>query len=325
MHSHIGLVGLARTPVDLATDMRTHTAPLVAWKLVADLPWLAMMPQGIVQRGTPSADELWSHFQTSIQKMLSYAQRSNLALVRTAADIDPALAGKASVILASEGADFLGGRIELLKTAFDLGLRHLQLVHYIRTPVGDFSTESPQHHGLSPMGRELIKACEALGILVDLAHCSANAIDHALEIATKPMIWSHGWVQGDGGSPRDPYGFLKRRLSVKQAQQIAAKGGVIGLWGLGVQSFRWGWNVGLADPAGYATELAQLAERLGEDHVALGTDLAGVGESWSVNNYGHVRQVIQSLETHKLSRSTIAKIASGNFARVLKATLPQGA
>jgi microsomal dipeptidase-like Zn-dependent dipeptidase len=55
------------------------------------------------------------------------------------------------------------------------GLVHLQLVHYRVSELGDISTEQPVHGGLTPFGREVIAACNRLGILVDVA----NGTDYA--------------------------------------------------------------------------------------------------------------------------------------------------
>lgn len=324
MHSHLGIVGRTRSPADLATEMKTHGATLVSWAIVGDAPWLGNGPKGVIQQGEPTPAELSAFFEKTLDGMLAYAQQNQLAIVRTAADVDAAVGGKHSVLLASESAEFISADLAPLKKAFDKGLRQMQLVHYIRNPIGDYSTASPVHNGLSPLGRDLVKACEAHGILLDLAHCSTPAIDHALEIATKPMIWSHGWVDSDAGNYRDAYGYLMRRLSIDQAKKIAARGGVVGLWGLGLRqpAQAYGWKVGQQDRAGYAREVAKLVNMIGADHVAFGTDIAGMGNEWAINDYSHVREIVQLLEGQKLDAATIEKIASGNFARVLKATLP---
>lgn len=322
MHSHLGLHDRQRFPGDLAAEMRINGATLVSWALSSDSPWIVATPTGIEQRGFPTAAELLAYFEKQFREMAAYAQRNQLSIVRNVADVDRALAGQASVVFASEGADFLGGQVAGLGKAFDMGLRHLQLVHYIRSLVGDHSTEAPVHGGLSAMGRDLILACEQTGILVDLAHCSDMAITQALQVAKKPMVWSHGWVEGDGGSYQDRYGFLKRRLSVVQAKKIRDSGGVIGLWSLGLDRPGLGWNVSRRDAEGYGRELAKLINLLGPDGVALGTDIAGVGDNWSVGSYADVRKVIDFLEMQKLDAATIEKVSCLNFARVLKATLP---
>ena len=77
--------------------------------------------------------------------------------------------------------------MENLGPVYDKGLRHLQFVHYIRTPVGDFQTVAPVHNGLSEMGKRLIEACNAQGVLVDLAHSTGVAVDQALESGEVPV------------------------------------------------------------------------------------------------------------------------------------------
>jgi membrane dipeptidase len=167
MHSHLGVIGRAGSPADLASEMRAHAATLVAWKIVADGPWLMSLDRGIVQRSVPTAQELWEYFEREVKRLLAYAQANQLPIIKTSADIDAASRGTHSVLLSCEGADFLGGKMEPLSAAFDVGLRQLQLVHYIRNPVGDFQTESPVHNGLSTFGREVVVGCQEKGILVD--------------------------------------------------------------------------------------------------------------------------------------------------------------
>jgi membrane dipeptidase len=146
-------------------------------------------------------------------------------------------------------------------------------------------------------------------------------VDQALDIATAPLVWSHGWVDRVGGRFVDPFGFLQRRLSLEHAKKIAAKGGVVGLWGLGLANPRAGWSVGARDTRGYAKELASLIDKLGLDHVAFGTDIEGTGPNWSANDYTGVRSVLDHLQEMKLPSETIERLAYANYARVLKAVL----
>jgi len=322
MHSHYGLIQRNLTLAGFAEDMRANGVAIVAWKLVADGPWLRTTNKGIEQASTPRPGALAAHFDQQLAKMKAYVAEKRLRTVLTRGDVDACIAGEPGVVLASEGADFLEGRIERLDAAYEKGLRHLQFVHYIGTPVGDFQTVAPKHNGLSEMGKKLIEACNAKGILVDLAHSTGASVDQALEIAKVPFIWSHGWVGAADGDWRDEFGFQKRRLSLDHAKKIAARGGVIGLWGLALSRPASGWSVTLRDTAAYARELAQLADKIGADHVALGTDIEGVGPNWSVNNYADVRAVVDHLQSMKLPDSAVERIAYANYARVLKAALP---
>lgn len=326
MHSHYGMVTRRQqSESGFADDMRANGVVLVAWKLVADGPWLRSTSTGIEQASEPRPGALAEFFNRALARMEAYVREHKLKIVLTRADVDAAVAsavaGQPSIVIASEGADFLEGKLDGLGPAHERGLRHLQLVHYIRTPVGDRQTSQPSHNGLSELGKQILQACNQRGILVDLAHSTGTAVDQALDIAAAPMVWSHGWVEGEGGKWDDRNGFLRRRLSLAHARKIAAKGGVVGLWGVGLSRADPLWQVRQNDQFGYARELAKLVDQLGADHVALGTDIEGVGQNWSVNTYGHVRHVIEALEAAKVPASTIEKVAYANYPRVLKAAL----
>jgi membrane dipeptidase len=323
MHSHYGLITRPLAASGLADELRSQRVALMAWKLVADARWIHATASGIEQASVPEPGALTAHFDAKLAGMKAYLREHRLKTVLSQADVDACIApdGEPGVVLACEGADFLEGQIDRLDAAHAQGLRHLQLVHYIRTPVGDFQTKPPQHGGLSDLGKRLVEACNAKGILVDLAHSSGDAVEQALGIAKRPMVWSHSWVDRVGGRFTDAAGFLQRRLSLDLARKIAAQGGVVGLWGLGLANPRDRWSVRPRDTQGYANELAQLIDWIGRDHVAFGTDIEGVGRNWSVNDYAGVRTVLDHLQQMKLPSETIERVAYGNYARVLKAVL----
>ena len=68
----------------------------------------------------------------------------------------------------------------------------------------------------------------------------------------------------------------------------------------------------------YALDLASPVNKIGAYHVALGTDVEGVGSNWAVNSYADVRRVIEHLEGMKLGAAVVEKLAYENYARVLK-------
>ena len=321
MHSHYGLVIRREGESGFGDDMRNHGVVLVAWTLASDGPWLRNTSGGTEQASEPPPGALAENFNRRLQRMEAYLREHKLKTVLTRADVDACLAGEPGIVIAAEGADFLEGKVDGLAAAYERGLRHLQLVHVIRTPVGDRQTSAPSHNGLSELGKGILEACNTRGILVDLAHCTAPAVDQALDLSTAPMVWSHGWVDGEGGKWEDQSRFLQRRLSFAHARKMAAKGGVVGLWGFGRARPDPRWSVRQNDQFGYARELVKLVEQLGADHVAIGTDIEGVGPNWSVNTYAHVRAVVEALQQAKLPSSTIEKVAYANYARVLKAAL----
>ena len=329
LHSHFGIITRPNLPsADFAAQLRAQRVALIAWSQPSDARWIRPGPNGIEQAREPAPGELSAFFRERIARMKDYVARSGLRPVLAAADVDACLAGDCGVVLASEGADFLEGRVEDLAPFHAQGLRHVQLVHFIRNPIGDFQTVPPIHNGLSDVGKRLVEACNAQGLVVDLAHCSAQAVDQALAIAKKPVVWSHSWVDRTEGRWQDGVGYLQRRLSLEQAKRIADGGGVVGLWGLALNRpgpsrtpGEGNWTVSGGDTRGYAREIANLVDWLGADHVGIGSDLEGVGTGWSVNDYSHVRSVVDALQDLKLPASAIEQVACGNYARVLRAAL----
>ena len=199
-------------------------------------------------------------------------------------------------------------RLQTLKAAYDAGVRHIQLVHFVRNSIGDFQTEAPKHGGLTDFGRKVVEECNRLGILVDLAHCTRAAVDHALAVAKVPLVWSHSSVARGASAGKARSMWQMRQLDMDQAKQIAAKGGVVGLWALRS-------DVG-ATVESYGDRIIEMAGWLGDDHVAFGTDMNSLGNA-PVSSYGDLRRVVRHLE-RKLSAERVRKIAIGNYARVLR-------
>ena len=79
--------------------------------------------------------------------------------------------------------------------------------------------------------------------------------------------------------------------------------------------------MGARDTQGYARELASLVNKIGADHVALGTDVEGVGSNWAVNSSADQRRVIEHPEGMKLGAAVGEAAAYGNYVWALKAAL----
>ena len=296
----------------LARRMADGKATLIAWSLVGDLLWMQPTPRGLKQKSVPKAGETLAWFQRELARIKAYLAEQNLKIVRTPADVELALKGEPHVVLSVEGASFLDDDLSQVQAAYELGVRHIQLVHYINNAIGDFQTEAPRHNGLSDFGKKVVGECNRLGILIDLAHCSDAAVAQALAISKAPVVWSHSSVTRDAKPHWSMPAWRARQLSLDGAKAIAAKGGVVGLWALRT-------DVG-STLEGYANRLAEMADWLGEDHVAFGTDMNGlVGPA--IGNYTDLRRVVEHWERRGMSESRIRKLAMENYARVLRQAL----
>ena len=148
--------------------------------------------------------------------------RDEVAIVKRAEDIRRAKRdGKLAALLAIEHADCVEGSLYVLRMLYEIGVRSIGLTHNRSSLAADGCGEAREGVGLTRFGVELIKKMNRLGILVDLAHVSPGAFYHALEVSTKPVLFSHGNAKTLCDHPRN--------LDDRQLKALAEKGGVIGM------------------------------------------------------------------------------------------------
>ncbi|MBL4678414.1 MAG: membrane dipeptidase [Mucilaginibacter sp.] len=169
-----------------------------------------------------------------------------------------------TVIQSIEGCHFLEGQLSRVAEAYKLGLRHLTLLHDsdASVPLGDVYTNPPKYNGLTQLGIDVVKECNRLGILVDMAHASTDTLKAAIKTSTKPIIISHTGLDTQlGQNPFMAKMMRPRLISKENAKLVADAGGVIGVW------------THLADtPLEYAKNIRALVDVVGADHVCIGTD-----------------------------------------------------
>ena len=314
-HSHIGMFSSKLVARSLKAEMQASGVTLLAWTIVGDSPWITSTSQGIQQRATPGPGEQTSYLRENLAAMLRRLANLGLGHVQKPADIDAARAGTPQVVIALEGAGFAADGLEALDRFHADGLRHLQLVHYIRNGLGDFQTERPQHDGMTALGTAVVKACNRLGILVDLAHATGAVIDQALEASAAPMIWSHSAITSAVYSWQKP-GSLSRQLHIDYARKIALSGGAVGLWSL--------QSTVRSSPEGYADELMRMVDAIGPQHVMFGTDLDGVGRFGVMDQLGDLRRVADLLAARGIDDKTLRAVCFENYARCLRGAMATG-
>jgi membrane dipeptidase len=310
MHYHLLFLGPNPASTQpLAANMAGGKATLVAWSLVGDLPWLAATPRGFKQKGVPKSGETVKWLQEEIERVKAHIVAQKLKIATTPEHVDAALKGEPHVVLAVEGASFVDDGIAQLQAAYDMGIRHIQLVHYTRNAIGDFQTEPPRLGGLTDLGKTVVAECNRLGILVDLAHATSEAVAQALAVSKVGMVWSHSSVT----KTRKPQWTLavsqSRQLALEDAKAIAAKGGVVGLWALRS-------DVG-ATPEAYADRLSEMADWLGEDHAAFGTDMNALIAP-ALTKFADLRRVVEHWRRRGMTEVRMRKLAIENYARVLR-------
>jgi len=248
--------------------------------------------------------------QAEALEALAARSEGRLVVLRTSGDLRRFFAArekdpeKVAGLLGIEGAQALEGRLENLDVLFAAGIRMLGLAHFSDNPVAGSSAGAEQY-GLTPLGREVIRRMEALGIAVDLAHVSPAAIDDVLAMATKPVVVSHGGLQSVCPGPRT--------LSDAHARGIAASGGVIGM------GYFEGSICG-TKPSDVARSILAARDLAGIEHVALGSDFDGAVTT-GFDTTG-LASIVDALLAAGMSEAEIRMVMGENALRVLSQTLP---
>jgi membrane dipeptidase len=207
-------------------------------------------------------------------------------------------------LLSLEGSHPLEGDPANVGELFDAGYRMISFAHFFDNEMAG-SAHGVEKGGLTDNGRELLKRMEAKGITVDLSHGSAQQLEDALAVATKPVVVSHTGVRGTCDN--------NRNLSDDQLRAISANGGMVGI------GF---WETATCgkDATAIADAILYAAGVMGIDHVGLGSDFDG-SVTTPFDATGMV-QITDALIAAGLSREDIAKVMGGNQIRLLLANLP---
>lgn len=308
LHSHAG--NLIRASygreglLDVSGSMKKGGLSTMCLAIVADSPVISLSSGRIRPNRTPRPGELYDFSKVQFGKIHELVRGQSLTIVKTAADLRAARASQPAVIVTSEGADFLEGRMERLDEAYQRWhLRQLQLTHYRPNELGDIQTEPSEKGGLTDFGAEVIRRCNALGIVVDVAHGTFELVKRAVATTSKPLVLSHTAL-----SDR-PYPWT-RLITSDHARAIVSVRGVIGVWP--VQRVQ---NV-----SAYADDIARMVDVAGIDHVGIGTDQMGLPGGSSMPSYADLPQLVAALST-RFKPDEITKLLGGNCRRVFEATL----
>jgi membrane dipeptidase len=274
--------------------------------------------------------DAYDRFLKGLASMDRQLERNKMKRSLTPADVRAAHQhNQPTVIQSVEGGHFLQGHLERVEEAYHRGLRQFGLFHDsdASVPLGDVYTNPPRFGGLTTFGASVIKECNRLGILIDLAHANLQTTQAALKVTTRPVIISHTGLDTRLGSDARMAEMMRPRLiSKEQARMVADHGGLVGVW------------THLADtPLEYARNVRAMADVIGVDHVCIGTDTkltqpsvrpgfrpgqqhARIGErtneAWADQKAGFYSVVVDAMLKAGFTPDEIGKIGGGNFLRV---------
>jgi membrane dipeptidase len=239
--------------------------------------------------------------------------------------------GKIALIITMEGVEPLGTDLNLLRMFYELGVRSIGLTHARSNAAGHggvFAPSGSSPEGLTAFGRDVVRECERLGVIVDLAHINPAGLEEILSLTTKPPIVSHT-------NTRKFYD-IERNISDQQVKMIGQRGGVLGINSVLVSPKQ---NESTLDR--YIDHIEHVAGLIGIDSVGIGFDFFEfIWRQWPESakqelanrltrphfipdlvNHSHARNLTRKLIERGFSDADIEKILRGNWLRILQQLL----
>ena len=254
-----------------------------------------------------------AHALQRLDQLHLLAERANFTVARSAADLRRARAdGRIAAIAGLEGAEALDANLGVLRQFYRLGVRNLGLAWNHRNAACDGVAEARSGGGLTPFGVDVVRECNRLGMLIDISHLAPAGVRDVLAISERPIIASHSNAAALCDHPRN--------LTDQQLDGVAANGGVVGV--TFVDAF-------LRTPEERATHelsvsdvvdhIEYLLQRIGPDHVGIGSDFDGCTTPPDLANAAHYPLLTEALLARGHSKSTVRGVLGENFLRVIEA------
>jgi len=253
----------------------------------------------------------WMEMRRQIDYLDStVANREDVIRVREPGDWQKGAAdGPLALAPGVEGAHMLDGQVGRVESLADRHVAYLTLTHFSKnaaaTPsMGRGANESD---GLTDFGRDLVAALQEHDILVDLAHVNTPGVLDTCTVATRPILCTHTGVKGLHDSPRN--------ITDDEIDAIAETGGLVGI--IFAPIFLTGRLK--ADSRCVADHAAYVAERVGVDHVGIGSDYDGWIPSIPSDQRDcrDIDKVAEALEARGFDEAEVDQIMGGNALEML--------
>jgi len=257
--------------------------------------------------------------------------------------------GKIVLAMGMENGAPIEDDLANIRRFHERGIRYITLTHSKSNAICDSSyDENRQWNGLSPFGREVVTEMNRVGMMVDISHVTDDAARQAIALSTAPVIASHS------GCRRFTPDW-ERNISDELIRLVADNGGVIQVnFGSGfvneeyhrewlaqwdafeqfveenqiesdseeAKAFRDQYRaehpLELAGVGDVADHIDHIVNLVGVDHVGLGSDFDGLGDSLpsGLSDVSQYPNLIRELLDRGYGEEDIAKICSGNILRV---------
>ena len=244
-------------------------------------------------------------------------------IVKSTSDIELLDRERLGIAFGMENGAPIEGDLSRVQFYHDKGIRYITLTHSKSNHISDSSYDENHQWegGLSSFGKELIREMNKVGIMVDISHVSDKAFYESIEISEVPVIASHS-------SLRHFTPGFERNVSDDMLIKLASKGGVISInFGssfLTKKALEYRRNregpYPFADVTDVVDHIDRVVNLVGIDHVGIGSDYDGVGDTLPSNlkDVSTFPNLISELLTRGYTEEDIEKILSGNIIRVWK-------
>ena len=247
-------------------------------------------------------------------ELASTLEALDVTIARRVEDFQP---GRVTAIMHLEGADPLAPDLSDLHQWYERGLRSIGLVWsrpnaFAQGVPFAFPSSPDTGPGLTEAGRRLVRACNQLGILVDVSHLNEVGFWDVADASNAPLVATHSNAHALCASSRN--------LTDDQLDAIGSSGGVVGI-NFAVAFLR---SDGGHDPGTPLAEIVRhveyVAGRIGVDHVAFGSDFEGAAVPDELGGVAGLPRLVEALAAAGFDDDALAKITHGNWLRVLDRT-----
>ena len=288
---------VSKTPRGLNYDRNSPDTDNVTPLAIAQL-------QPLRTWGSLAERSLWH--ATKLDRAVA-ASGGQLAKIADARTLDALIAARAQgrgpvgAMLSIEGLHDLEGSAQNLGRMHAAGFRMASLTHFFDDELAG-SMHGVAKRGVTPFGRDIVRRMEALGMIVDVAHCSHACVADLIAMARRPLVSSHGGVQATCK--------VNRNLSDDEIKGIARTGGVIGVGY---------WDAAVCDtsPRATAKAMRHVRDLVGIQYVALGSDFDG--STTTRFETSQLVQITQALLDEGFSDDEVRAAMGGNTLRVIRA------
>lgn len=234
--------------------------------------------------------------------------------VQLATSPDDFQPGRVAAILHLEGAEPLAADLSDLEAWHARGLRSMGLVWSRANAFAEgvpfrFPSTPDTGPGLTAAGRELVRACNDLGIVVDLSHLNEAGFWDVAQLSSQPLVATHSNAHALCASSRN--------LTDAQLDAVGASGGVVGV-NFAVSFVREdGGQVAETPLEDIVRHVEYIAGRIGVEHVAFGSDFDGALVPGALGGIAGLPKLVAALRAGGFDDEAVAKVTHRNWLRVL--------